>query len=199
MSGILTHSGITFRFDFIEQRSISILDIGHHLAQINRFAGACVRPYSVAEHSLLVAYIMETHLGVRSPHALMAGLLHDGHEAYVGDMSSPLKTEVGEHWHRVEGRAQHAVMCRFDCAAAYASSRHLIRRADLIALITERHGLLPPGGPDWPAEADHPPIEWDFKARERNTWDDWRRTFLERFAELQHARTLPLIAAHPAA
>ena len=39
------------------QNTITLGGIAHGLAQINRFAGATVRPYSVAEHSLLCADI----------------------------------------------------------------------------------------------------------------------------------------------
>ena len=39
--------------------SIRIRDIAHHLATINRFAGAPALPYSVAQHSVVVAKIIE--------------------------------------------------------------------------------------------------------------------------------------------
>lgn len=65
--------------------------VAHHLALINRFGGATVRPYSVAEHSLLVVEIMQRELGIRRPDWLMLGLLHDAHESMVGDVTEPIK------------------------------------------------------------------------------------------------------------
>lgn len=43
--------------------TITLADIAHHLAQANRYAGACRRPVSVAEHALLVAAMVEKGLG----------------------------------------------------------------------------------------------------------------------------------------
>ena len=75
MTWMLTATGATVDLRWMAAEDISILDIAHHLAQINRYTGACSRPYSVAEHSLLVCEIMERELGVSSPHALLAGLM----------------------------------------------------------------------------------------------------------------------------
>lgn len=71
---------------------IDIVDIAHHLAIINRFNGATIRPYSVAEHSLRVAYILH-RVGMK-PTVVMAGLLHDAAEAYLGDDTRPKRVAV---------------------------------------------------------------------------------------------------------
>ena len=67
-----------------------IEDIAHALAQINRFTGHAARPYSVAEHSLLVCDIVRAK-GLNA-HAQLLALLHDAHEAYCGDVASPTKS-----------------------------------------------------------------------------------------------------------
>lgn len=69
--------------------SIDIRDIAHHLALTNRFGGASTLPYSVAQHSVYVV----KHLASRkaTPQVQLRGLLHDGHEAYLGDFTRPVK------------------------------------------------------------------------------------------------------------
>jgi hypothetical protein len=187
MTWMLTASGTAFYLALIDPASISQQDIAHHLAAINRYTGAASRPISVAEHSLLVLEILKIY-GVTDPSVLLAGLLHDAHEAYITDLSSPMKQLVGAAWDVQERRIQHAVLKRFKVLTAYASAADLIRRADLTALMTERKYLLPPTGPAWFCEATHPPIVWDFVSRASMTWTDWRQAFLDALDALQFAR-----------
>jgi hypothetical protein len=50
---------------------------------------------------------------------------------------------------------------------------------------------MPKAGPQWPATTSHPPVDWwDFDARAKFTWQDWRSAFMDRFAELHYARSL---------
>lgn len=191
MTWMLTASGANVDLRFIAQGTIDILDIAHHLAQINRFTGACSRPYSVAEHSLLVCELVERAIGIlpADPSVLLAALMHDAHEAYTTDLSSPMKQIVGAAWSMEEQRIQHAVLKRFELLTASTSARTLIHWADLTALSTERAQLLPPGGIDWPVSRTHPPCDWwRFDERAEFTWLDWRQAFLDRFSELQFAR-----------
>jgi hypothetical protein len=189
MTWMLTATGAQVDLRFIAAESISVLDIAHHLAQINRYCGACSRPYSVAEHSLLVCEILEREAGITDPSILQAALMHDAHEAYTQDLSTPMKQLVGEAWHREEERVQHAVLKRFKLLAAYAAARERITRADLVALVTERRALLPAGDAMWPAEFTYRPAPWaELASRSAFTWQDWRDCFIERFGELQYAR-----------
>ena len=187
MTWMLTATGACIDLRFIAADAIRLEDIAHHLSQLNRF-GACARPYSVAEHSLLVVQIME-HAGVTSPHVLMAGLMHDAHEAYTSDLSTPMKDAVGPAWHAVENRVKHAVRRHFSVLVASQSGAQAIKAADLTALSTERAQLMPPDGPDWPCTRMHPPISWAVLAdRLRMSWEDWRQAFIDKHDELDHAR-----------
>lgn len=68
---------------------IDIRDIAHHLSHINRFTGGTPVPYNVADHSVRVSeYFCD-------PEMKLAGLLHDAAEAYINDLSSPLKHSPG--------------------------------------------------------------------------------------------------------
>ena len=77
-------------------------DIAHALAQINRFNGHAKRPYSVAEHSLVCMEIAQ-HLEL-PPVVQLACLMHDAHEAYTGDVATPIKRCVGDNWGFFEHR-----------------------------------------------------------------------------------------------
>lgn len=190
MTWMLTATGSQVDLRFMTHDTISLLDIAHHLAQLNRYTGACSRPYSVAEHSLLVADLLErgTTLG---PSALLAALMHDAHEAYTADLSSPMKRIVGPAWAMEEQRIQAAVLRRFGLKEAFAQHHDRIKWADLTALSTERAALLPATGPVWPTSTTHPPADWvDLAQRATFTWTDWRDAFIDRFAELIYARQL---------
>lgn len=89
---ILTYTGQKFSFDNYKLCDILIEDIAHALSNLGRFTGHTSVFYSVAQHSLEMSRRI---LG--GPEVKLAALLHDGAEAYVGDMSSPLKA-----WFRKE-------------------------------------------------------------------------------------------------
>lgn len=72
-----------------DERSIDIRDISHGLSNICRFTGQTSTFYSVAEHCMHVSSIVKARTG--DPFLELGGLLHDAHEAYTGDISSPMK------------------------------------------------------------------------------------------------------------
>lgn len=55
-------------------------------------------------------------LGIRSPSVLLGALMHDAHEAYTADLSSPMKQVLGDAWADTEHRIQHSVQRRFEDA-----------------------------------------------------------------------------------
>lgn len=190
MSFIVTASGREFSLAYAQPRDVVLSDIAAPLAQINRFTGHCRRPYSVAEHSLLVADIAERllHLGTNG---LMAALMHDAHEAYVGDVSSPVKGMLDSTWHQMEHRIELVVRSAFGLHNAAREHRDAIKQADLIALATERAQLMPKSPTPWPILRHIQPAEWvDLMDRGRclMTWSDWAQAFKDRADELDFAR-----------
>lgn len=189
---IVTANGNEVDMRYPRPGSITLPDVAHHLATINRFTGAARRPYSVAEHSLLVCEIAERelHLPVEGR---LAALMHDAHEAYTGDLHTPGKAEVGPGWHEFEGRFERLVRRVFGLTQAFADHAVDIKRADLMALATERAQLLPPAPTPW-AVLDHvQAVGWvDLmdKGRCSFSWDDWRRAFADRVDELDFGRSL---------
>lgn len=61
---------------------IDLGDLARGLSQLRRFGGQSRRGFSVGQHSLVVAEL--AHPAVR-----LAALLHDAHEAYLGDWTGP--------------------------------------------------------------------------------------------------------------
>lgn len=67
-------------------QDVSWTDIGHALSQINRWSGHTSHPWSVAQHSIVVAALVE-------PQFTLWALLHDAPEAYLTDLPRPLKRQ----------------------------------------------------------------------------------------------------------
>jgi hypothetical protein len=191
MTWMLTASGTVVDLLRPQGAVFSISDIGHHLSQINRYTGAARRPFSVAEHSLLVCEILERERGERDPSVLLAALMHDAHEAYTQDLSSPAKRAVGAAWGEFENRVQFAVLKHHGLITAYTAARERIRWADRTALATERAALLPSGGPEWGVTRTHPPVTWhDFDRFSAYDWESWRDAFELRYQALVQARDI---------
>ena len=168
-----------------------IEEVAHALAQINRFTGHARRPYSVAEHSMLVATIAAGEGA--SPVQQLAALLHDAHEAYVGDLASPAKWAIGTSWEVFEHSQASAVHNALGVRAAMCAHRYHIRRWDLIALATERRDLTsydPAKHQPWPM-LDKPgqevqPIALNLMAEARRDmrWTDWVQVFMDHYEHL---------------
>ena len=77
---------------------IDIKGIATSLSNICRFGGHVNRFYSVAQHSVLVCYLMKETDGNYALEALM----HDASEAYLGDVVKPLKVMLGNVYKSLE-------------------------------------------------------------------------------------------------
>jgi 5'-deoxynucleotidase YfbR-like HD superfamily hydrolase len=82
-------------------------DILYALGNLPRFTGH-VTEYTVLEHSILVAELVEREH--HDPYLTLTALYHDAHEAYTGDISTPMKNVLGrEKVMLIEERIQHAI------------------------------------------------------------------------------------------
>lgn len=70
---------------------IDILDIAHSLALTTRWNGHSKEPYSIAEHCVWMAERATT------PETKMESLMHDGSEAYIVDVPTPIKKRMPEY------------------------------------------------------------------------------------------------------
>jgi len=129
---ILTASGGYFNFENPDPASINIHDIAHALSHLCRFTGHTGSFYSVAQHSVMVSRLSPKKLALE-------GLLHDASEAYLGDVSSPLKALLPDY-RRIEDNVQLAIAHAFDLDYPFSLNIHY---ADMVALATERRDLMP--------------------------------------------------------
>ncbi|MDH1055274.1 phosphohydrolase [Aquipseudomonas alcaligenes] len=77
---------------------VDIKHLAQALGNVCRFNGHCKHHYSVAQHSILVSSIVEWEGG--SPEEALQGLLHDAEEAYIADLTRPLKLLLIEAAHQ---------------------------------------------------------------------------------------------------
>jgi hypothetical protein len=196
MSWIVLADGHETSLDFTSPDDYQPERIAHSLANINRYNGHALRPYSVAEHSLLVLDIAERILGL-DVFGQIAALTHDYHESVTGDQATPTKAKIGPGWRTFEAHHAHLVALRFRCHTAMLANHAAIRKADLIALATEREQLLPKLQPNgkpctpWPVLAGVEPlthIDLMDKGRQTMTWQDWRDQLLGHHQALEFCR-----------
>jgi 5'-deoxynucleotidase YfbR-like HD superfamily hydrolase len=169
------------RFYPLEPRidRVSIEDIAHGLAYQCRFNGQTREFYSVAQHSLLVSSLVPTDLR-------LAALLHDAAEAYLGDMVKPLKVLLPE-FAAIEDKVSAIIADAFQVDFSdYAP----IKRADLIALATEKRDLMPHSAERWAYLDGIAPVAQRIDAMSPG---EAKRAFLDEFTRLN-----PLRAQHAA-
>ena len=111
---IRTYTGKKFHFLDPQSDEIDITDIAHSLSMQCRFTGHTRFHYSVAQHSVLVAWWLE-RAGF-DDRTQFAGLMHDAAEAYIADLSRPIKGLPGLVGYReIEQQIAAAINRKFDC------------------------------------------------------------------------------------
>ncbi|MCI7402752.1 phosphohydrolase [Pyramidobacter sp.] len=140
MSYITTYGGI--HFDPLAPRPEQILaeDIAHALSLICRGNGHVRRFYSVAQHSLACSYEAEAR-GL-SARVRLACLLHDAAEAYLSDVTRPVKTLMPQ-LRAAEDRLLDVIWRKFLDEAPDESERALVFEIDDDMLSYEFHVLMP--------------------------------------------------------
>lgn len=134
---------------------IFIVDIAHSLAMQCRFAGHCLRYYSVAEHSVLVADWLLDQYGKE---AALWGLLHDASEAYLVDVPRPVKPFL-PGYRDAERAVMRAVCERFGLPAEMPSCVH---EADNRILWDEKEQNMAPCAAEWSGAPDPLGVRLEF-------------------------------------
>jgi uncharacterized protein len=157
---------------------IDIRDIARGLALKCRFGGQLAKPYTVAQHSVEVAwFLMQTG---RSNATALAGLLHDAAEAYIEDMPSPVKRAMrrisaphSSPYDELEARLSVAIGRRFNVDLHPMSQ--VVKDADAFIFAVEDRvlrGVEPKEGLG---------LKWKLQSVERHIGDEWHlveRAFL---------------------
>ena len=191
-----------------DSSQVDPIDLAHSLSLINRFNGHTKFPYSVAQHSLLGAkWMLES--GESSTYALYF-LLHDAHEAYLGDITRPVMKYFGQSMtsarREIEGkmaRWQRVIIERFDLEPR-AFSMEKVVETDERMLATEREFVLLDAGerpsywpdtraisiadaPYWPNTHDPLPISIT-----ETPWSKVKKDYLELLDYLYHQHCIAI-------
>lgn len=141
-----TLSGDYFDLADPHHSPINIMDIAGSLSKQCRFTGHTKDLYTVAQHSVHVSHLVETETG--STALALIALLHDAHEAYTGDISTPMKSVLGrKKVSQIENNITDAIMREFGIDTW---ADEMYKLADLIALATERRDQLREQERCWP-------------------------------------------------
>lgn len=154
-------------------------DIATSLARIPRFVGHTSQIYSVASHSIHVAELVHHFLfddqvsapvpmfndiaQLRAPIKClitMHALLHDAHEAYIGDIPSPLKRqpEIHAFVKQIEAGLDRAIHKSLGVDHLATPIGHkLIKHCDGLAQVIEGRHFMASGGALWNLPQ---PAEW---------------------------------------
>ncbi len=165
---------------------VTIEELAHALARINRFCGhtRTISGYSVACHSVAVS------IHLPPPFALW-GLMHDAHEAFLGDITSPVKMALrelggGPAFEALETKLVDAVRRRW---GLHGPMPREVKVADMEALETERRDLLGEESQSWNLRVDGKPVRpWDEVSMPMST-QDGKRAFLRRYEELTYLQS----------
>jgi len=130
------------RLDLLEPSplDVEIADIAHGLARVARWNGQTrgSHAFSVAQHSVLVEWLVCDLNPNLTRQARLMALLHDAPEYVIGDLISPFKAAVGLDYKRMEARLQAAIHQRFGLSAIVPPAlKTLFKKADHLSAYYE--------------------------------------------------------------
>lgn len=143
-----TASGVRLNLDDPRPEDIRIEDVAGGLSKVCRFSAQALEYYSVAQHALLVQQLV---VEAGHPELALVALHHDSHEAFLGDVPTPLKKKIRKVTNAYD-QASRALDIALAEALGFAWPEKdsqewiLIKRADRQALLIEAARLLPDGG-----------------------------------------------------
>lgn len=149
MTWMQTQSGQSFDLVAPSPGDVRLGDILQHLCRIPRFNGATHRePWTVGQHTLLCHDLLAPSA---SPALRMAVLMHDMHEAYIGDITRPVEMALralgsGDALGQLKARVQAAIAAAFGGPVQNVLG---VKEVDNLALATEKSVFMAPS-PDWP-------------------------------------------------
>jgi hypothetical protein len=154
-----TLSGAKWDLITPDKDKVNWRDIAHSLGMLCRFNGHVRQFYSVAEHS---CHVHDLVSDLNDPILSLTALIHDAHEAFVGDITTPLAMALGDF----DGIALDAIReikdkhdaILFEAAGLTGGAesvrsadqiKKMVKKADLIMLATERKALLVKSPAPW--------------------------------------------------
>jgi hypothetical protein len=139
MEHITTYMGEDFLPLAPEDNQIHIEDIAHALSLMCRANGHFVRFYSVAQHSINCAN--EAKARGLSAKVQIACLLHDASEAYLSDITRPVKSHL-PNYREIEKRLQDTIYNKFLGSPLTDEETVYINEIDHDILVCEFNALM---------------------------------------------------------
>ena len=159
------------------QHQFSLKDAVKAISRTPRFSGHTTSFYSVAQHCVIVS--------VLCPLRPWDGLAHDLEEAYIGDIPSPQKRLMETLAPLYAARLRNVSMAVESAFLCSGTSHAEVKKADLIALATERRDLLPtlvpPNASVWgelPPAADYTVVPLPPEEAEKAWWKRYHQLVL---------------------
>lgn len=181
---VQTRNGHAFDPKLTKISFVEIDDIAHALSNLCRYSGHCRRFYSVAEHSVLVSRIV-AEMWPGDEEARWAGLLHDATEAYVGDITTPLKILL-PGFIEIEDTLTLQIAKKFKVKWNKRTVDR-VKIADLTALSTEAR-LLFENVEHWDMIKNYRPLNKLLNKKFPVTPEVAKRMFLNEFKKLKRGR-----------
>lgn len=134
MTSLETYTGLYFDYSAPKPEDVCLADIARALSMTCRFGGHVTRYFSVAEHAMNVAnHVWQV---TQNNELALAALHHDSHEAYIGDLPTPLKRDIGDEYLGLRDAADFAIAEALD-VHWYQFDHDVIKHADALALAYE--------------------------------------------------------------
>jgi hypothetical protein len=179
------------KFDFTTEGSddLTIEVVAHALSQLCRFTGHTDNFYSVAQHSVYTARLLDMW---GFPHYALWGLLHDAPEAVYGDHSSPFKKYLNDRtggvYRQVIEEIDEQVISYFlqvltthDICHYTNHCREMVKKADYAMLLIERDAGMASSKYLYPDSQDpslHPGIKIADIDKNYEPWTSRRAEFV---------------------
>lgn len=142
---LATASGGMWSIEDPAEEQVHLRDLAAGLSRTCRYAGQLSEGaefYSVAEHSLIMTSWAHRAGLVSTRSEALLYLLHDGSEAYFGDMPTPLKALIPD-FRRLEDRAQAVIYRAFGVRSAQVTAlKPELKRVDTRVRIDEREVMI---------------------------------------------------------
>lgn len=148
--------------------AIDIHDIAWALSRIPRFAGHTITetPYNVAQHSVYVSELVQDLMaGIGEDgeilllassfqdhsKTLLKALVHDAHEAYIGDIPSPIKRiqDLNKTFKTIEHKLDAAIYECLGLPPLSDDEKKVIKYCDKLAQAIEGYQYMPSRGKNW--------------------------------------------------
>lgn len=137
VTSMMLPSGLRFDPLNLDPDSITVEDIARALSNSCRYGARAPEFYSVAQHSLHVAEVLES---TGHQDKALAGLMHDASEAYLGDIPRPIKNLTQMKFYRsLDGKIMSLIAEKYN----FTLDLPEVHEADQRMLMTEKERFWP--------------------------------------------------------